>query len=134
MADMDVVANRNSLDDGYLGLGRAAQETPGRPSANCVWRWCRRGVKSPSGERVRLRHIRVGGKIYTKRSWLEEFWRALAERDVAYFDAKLAAAAMTPPRDPAYAPPARRRRNPTTAINSMVLPTGVAEELDREGI
>lgn len=47
----------------HLTLSQAARLAPGRPSANCVWRWCREGVKSKSGERVRLKHMRFGGRI-----------------------------------------------------------------------
>jgi hypothetical protein len=50
----------------YITLGEAAKIAPGRPSANCVWRWCRKGVLSRAGQRVRLRHVRIGGKIITK--------------------------------------------------------------------
>ena len=45
--------------DEHLTLARAAKLAPGRPSANCVWRWCREGVKvargSAGGWRLRLK-------------------------------------------------------------------------------
>ena len=34
-----------------------------RPSPATVWRWCHKGVKA-NGERVRLRSVRIGGKVY----------------------------------------------------------------------
>lgn len=68
-----------------LTLSQAAKIAPGRPSSNCLWRWCRRGVLSRSGERVYLHHARVGGKVYTSKQWLEDFGQALAEADAAYF-------------------------------------------------
>jgi len=52
----------------------------GRPSANCIWRWCRKGVLSRAGKRVRLRHVRIGGKIFTEAEWLNEFGQSLAAR------------------------------------------------------
>lgn len=69
----------------YLDLTQAAQSTPGRPSTNCVWRWCRRGVLARNGQRIRLRHVRLGGRLYTRRSWLDEFGQALADADASYF-------------------------------------------------
>lgn len=70
----------------YVSLTDAAKITPGRPTANCVWRWCRRGVRARNGERVRLRHIRMGGMMYTTAGWLDEFGRRLAEADARHFD------------------------------------------------
>jgi hypothetical protein len=85
----------NGFKDDYLTLTEAANLTPGRPSANCLWRWCRRGVISRSGERVRLQHARMGGKIFTTTAWLEEFGRRLADADRRYFElAETAAAAQ----------------------------------------
>ena len=72
-----------------LTLSQAAKVAPGRPSANCLWRWCRRGVLSRAAERVYLQHVRVGGKVYTRAEWLEEFGRTLAEADAAYFGQQL---------------------------------------------
>jgi hypothetical protein len=77
----------------HITLSQAAKIAPGRPSINCLWRWCRRGVIARSGERVRLQHVRVGGKIFTAALWLEEFGRQLAEADQRYFDLAESAAA-----------------------------------------
>ena len=71
--------------DEHLTLSQAAKLAPGQPSSNCVWRWCRRGVLSRTGERVYLQHVRVGGKMYTRAEWLEDFGRTLAEADAEYF-------------------------------------------------
>jgi hypothetical protein len=69
-----------------ITLSQAAKLAPGRPSSNCVWRWCREGVKAASGQRVRLKHVRFGSRIYTTRQWLNDFGLALAEADAAHFD------------------------------------------------
>lgn len=69
-----------------ITLTEVAKTLPGRPTANCVWRWCRRGVLARNGERVRLEHVRLGGRIFTTRRWLDEFGRTLAEADTRYFD------------------------------------------------
>lgn len=70
----------------YLTCSEASKLLPGRPSANCVWRWARRGVQSRGGERIRLQHVRMGGALYTTARWIDEFGRALAEADARHFD------------------------------------------------
>jgi len=101
--------------DEHLTLAQAAKLAPGRPSANCVWRWCREGVKAASGQRVRLKHVRFGSRIYTTRRWLHDFGLALAEADAAHFDraerARDEAASAMPARR------TRRRRASTKQID-----------------
>lgn len=75
-----------SAADEHITLAQAAKLAPGRPSSNCVWRWCREGVKAASGTRVRLKHVRFGSRIFTTRRWLNDFGLALAEADAAHFD------------------------------------------------
>lgn len=70
----------------HITLSQAAKLAPGRPSSNCIWRWCREGVKAASGTRVRLKHVRFGSRIYTTRRWLNDFGLALAEADAAHFE------------------------------------------------
>lgn len=70
----------------FITLTEATKITPGRPSPNCLWRWCRRGVLSRGGERIRLEHRRIGGKIFTTPDWLDDFGRVLAEADTNHFD------------------------------------------------
>lgn len=69
----------------HITLSQAAKLAPGRPSSNCVWRWCREGVKAASGTRVRLKHVRFGSRIFTTRQWLNDFGLALAQADTAHF-------------------------------------------------
>lgn len=96
-----------TVTDKLITLTEAAKIAPGRPSTNCVWRWCRKGVLSRGGERVRLQHRRVGGKIFTTVAWLEEFGQALAEADTRHFDLCEAAADAARSEEP----PRRRRSN-----------------------
>lgn len=70
----------------YLTLGQAARISPGRPSANAVWRWCRKGLRSRGGRRIRLQHVRMGGRIFTTEAWVHEFGQRLAEADSEHFD------------------------------------------------
>lgn len=69
----------------FITLSKAAQLAPGRPSSNAMWRWARRGVLARSGERIRLEHIRVGGKIFTTAGWVREFGERLAAADARHF-------------------------------------------------
>lgn len=84
----------------HITLSQAAKLAPGRPSPNCVWRWCREGVKAASGQRVRLKHVRFGSRIYTTRQWLSAFGLALAEADAAHFERGEQATEVTAPTSP----------------------------------
>ena len=67
----------------YLTLSQAAKQLPGRPAAGTLWRWCRRGIQvRHSDARVRLQHVRIGGRLYTTVDWLADFGRQLAEADI----------------------------------------------------
>ena len=61
-------------DKKLLSLAEAAKELPrvsGRKaSTNAIWRWCRKGIKSRSGQRIHLEHVRLGGKLYTTAEWV----------------------------------------------------------------
>ena len=70
-------------DDEYMSPADAAQRLLPLATVTTVWRWCRYGVKCANGKRVRLRHVRIGGRIYTTAGWLEEFLRALRAADAA---------------------------------------------------
>lgn len=93
--------------DEHITLTQVAKVAPGRPSTNCLWRWCRRGVKARDGQRVRLKHLRIGGKIFTTLGWLETFGRELAHADAKYFDLCEAAANAAAAAEPPF--PRRRR-------------------------
>ena len=73
----------------YVSLMDAAKLVPGQPHVASLWRWCRRGVMARTKERVRLAHVRCGGKIYTTEKDLEEFIEKLATTDTEYFDTQL---------------------------------------------
>jgi len=74
------------MDPGdYLTLSQAARLVPGRLAASTLWRWHRRGVRAASGQRVRLRCVRFGRRLYTTAEWLEEFSRRLAEADGRHY-------------------------------------------------
>src|ERR1700693_4204065 len=51
-----------------------------------VWRWCRYGIQARNGQRIRLRHYRVGGQILTTAADLAEFFAATAIADAEHFD------------------------------------------------
>ena len=39
-----------------------------------------------NGQRIRLQHVRIGGKLFTTTEWVTQFGLSLAEADVSYFD------------------------------------------------
>lgn len=116
----------------YLTLTEATKITPQRPTTNCLWRWCRRGVRARDGEKIRLQHVRIGGTIYTTAKWLEEFGRKLAEADAKYFD--LCEAAIEEAR--ASEPKRRRRRKSHSPFKQQRQDEldAVDRELDAEGL
>ena len=65
----------------YLTLSQAAKRLPNRPHAGSVWRWCRKGVRSRSGRRIHLDHVRIGGRIYVTDEAIDQFGRELAQAD-----------------------------------------------------
>jgi len=120
--------------DTRLTLSQAARIAPGAPTPNCVWRWCRRGVIARSGDRVRLQHVRVGGKLFTTARWLDEFGQRLADADAEYFeiaDAELPAPSAGPP-------PRRRARRVSSSRRSDQADEArrerVRAELEAEGL
>jgi len=70
----------------HISLNEAVRIAPGDVSPNCLRRWCRRGVLSRSGGRIKLQHVRVVGKLFTTAKWIDEFGKRLAEADAGYFD------------------------------------------------
>lgn len=69
-----------------LDLNTIRRQVPGRPSKIAIWRWCRHGILSRSGKRVRLEHRRIGGVLFTTESWLAAFFEALTRDDLAALD------------------------------------------------
>lgn len=60
---------------------KAIRHLPRRFTASTVWRWVRYGLKTPSGRVVYLRHIKLGGGLYTTAKWLDEFFLAVTTED-----------------------------------------------------
>jgi hypothetical protein len=118
----------------YLTLTEAARIAPGRPAPNCVWRWCRRGVLSRAGERVRLQHVRIGGTIYTTARWLEEFGGKLAEADAKYFTLCDAAAEAARAAAPISSAPRRRASAAQVDEQRRVELAAIRRRLDAEGL
>ena len=87
----------HEMDD-YITLTQAAKLAPNRPSVNCLWRWCRKGVLARDGRRVRMEHVRIGGKLYTSAQWMAEFGQALAEADANYFSLDTSSPSQPQPR------------------------------------
>jgi hypothetical protein len=70
------------LSEEILSLNAAAKKLPpgrrGRPvSLGCLLRWITNGARGPSGERVRLEGLRLGGRWITSSQALQRFAAAL---------------------------------------------------------
>ena len=72
-------------NESVLSLTDACRSLPKidgkRPHPSTLWRWCRHGVRSRSGERIRLEHARLGHRIVVSREALGRFANRLAELD-----------------------------------------------------
>lgn len=102
-----------------ISLTEAAHRVTGTPSVSAIWRWCRRGVLARNGQRIRLQHRRIGGKIFTSEAWMDAFTKSLTDADEAYFRAKQDAASGAAPRAAAFdaSKRPRRPRRPQTTGN-----------------
>ena len=67
------------MSSNYLSLSEVAAIAPGRPHTATVWRWCRRGIRARSGVRVRLEHLRVGGRVFVEKKALDRFFASLTD-------------------------------------------------------
>jgi hypothetical protein len=117
-----------------LTLSQAARIAPGAPTPNCVWRWCRRGVMARSGRRIRLEHVRVGGKLFTSVRWLDSFGRRLAEADADYFDNEEVDSSCDPEPEPPKKKERRRVRRSSTEEATESRRARVRAELEAEGL
>ncbi|MBL7147094.1 MAG: DUF1580 domain-containing protein [Phycisphaerae bacterium] len=78
--------NPSNDSEALLALSAAAKRCPGRPNTSTLWRWARKGIKARSGPRIRLEHVRVGGKIYVTLDSLNRFFKKVASADMEYFE------------------------------------------------
>lgn len=58
------------------------------PHYSAIWRWAQRGLLARNGERVRLKSVRLGRKLYTTRRWYEEFIERKRAADLEYFQSR----------------------------------------------
>jgi hypothetical protein len=61
--------SRMSSDADLVSLSQASRLIPNRPTASTVHRWVIKGIHGGH----KLRSVRIGGRIYTKPEWIEEF-------------------------------------------------------------
>jgi len=71
-----------------ITLAEVAKLVPGRPAASTIWRWARKGVKARNGQRVRLQHVRFGGRVFVMRAAVDQFAAELAAADCDGFDSQ----------------------------------------------
>lgn len=121
----------------YLNLTEAARAIPGRLHSSTLWRWCRKGVRARSGERVRLQHVRLGGRVLTTRDWLDDFGRQLALADTAYFEGREHDAPDLRPQNKLVTAPRRAKRIGAAQVMPRDRDAELADierELEEEGL
>lgn len=59
-----------------IPLSKVQSIIPKRLNHSTIWRWCKQGVKTPNGERVRLAHSKAGGRIVVSRAAVRAFLKA----------------------------------------------------------
>lgn len=106
-------------DDKYLDLTQAAKRTPGRPSPSTIWRWCRKGIKSRTGDQIRLKHVRAGSRIFIKPDDLDDFFKRTAEADAPHFEQESKPTAITKSRSN------KRRNKSITAAKKVLVEGGI---------
>lgn len=62
-------------DPDVLSLSEAAEALPGKISTSTIWRWATSGQRG-----ILLDSLRIGGRIYTSRSALQNFCEAVSKR------------------------------------------------------
>lgn len=72
------------LSETLISLSAAAEYVPRDPDEPpptpvCMWRWAKKGIKSSSGNRVRLEVVKVGRRLMTSPEALHRFFYACAE-------------------------------------------------------
>ena len=85
----DTIDQCTPADDPWLTRQEAVHHCPGAPEAApdpaTIWRWARHGVRARNGERVYLRTLRRGGRMYLRSSWLDCFFERLRAADMDHF-------------------------------------------------
>ncbi len=65
-----------------MTLEQAAQKVPGGAvSSVTVWRWATSGMRSRSGQLVKLRTAAAGKRMLVSEAWLREFFEALGGQE-----------------------------------------------------
>lgn len=67
--------------DELLDMKAASRILPGHPSSAVVWRWCRKGILARDGRRIFLEHRRYGRKLFTTKTAMHDFAKAVADAD-----------------------------------------------------
>ena len=71
------ISTESSLSLAELSNTLPAGRGGKKPSLGCILRWIRSGARNPSGQRVRLRAARIGGRWFCSREAVKEFISAL---------------------------------------------------------
>jgi hypothetical protein len=110
--------------DHYITIAEAAKlvATPHlHVSYASLWRAARLGTLARDGTRIHLRCHRIGGRLLTRHSWLEDYAAKVAEADLIHFN-------RGPSKGAVVAPPKSTGRVAQTRFNRA------ASACDAEGL
>lgn len=63
----------------HLTVRKLIALIPNHPNQSTVFRWCKKGLIAPNGERVRLEHSKAGGRMVVTPAAYREFKRKLGQ-------------------------------------------------------
>jgi len=67
--------------DALINFAEASRLFESNPSPHTIRHWCMRGSLAENGKMVFLQYKRIGGRLFTRRSWYETFVEELNEKD-----------------------------------------------------
>lgn len=72
----------------FISFSKVSTLIPGRPSLSSVHRWATRGING-----VRLKSVRVGGRLFSTNAWTQEFLDAQQAANQTHVEAEAELAA-----------------------------------------
>jgi hypothetical protein len=69
-----------------ISFAQAAKLVPGNLNPIAIWRWAKKGIKLPSGDRIKLPYEKIGTRHFTTREALDEFLSESKQADREHFN------------------------------------------------
>ena len=87
--------------EGYLPLYEAVKLWPVKIAKGSMWRWAQTGVMVGHTRRIRLQTRTFGGRLYTRKDWIDEFVACVQAATDAERNKKIAELQALPDHDEA---------------------------------